>query len=83
MISKKNLNKIRNRLPKPYAQKILARIKKSEPSKRISITLIYSVMNGYKKDYHGIIDTAIDLIEEEKRRRKEEQDKYNQRIKTL
>jgi len=80
MLSKNYLKKLRKRLPKPYCKKILDRIREEQPEAKVSKALIYNIMNGHKKDYHGIIDIAIRIADEKKKQEQEMKDEYKRKI---
>ena len=71
ILSKNHLKKIRQSLPHRYAEGLRERIS----NKEISDSLIFAVMNGQKKDYHGIISAALDWIAELKKDEKDLADK--------
>lgn len=56
-ISRRELDKIKKNLKKPYSERIAKQVK-------CSPQLVISVMNGYRKDHHGIIECAIKEAEE-------------------
>ncbi|MFW6096379.1 MAG: hypothetical protein ACOC8S_08075 [Bacteroidota bacterium] len=67
MLDKKDLKKIRNKLPYKYAEEL---------SKRTGQTPDYvrMIMNGYKEDYHGVIKAAVNWIKELKEEKKQIRD---------
>ncbi len=62
-LSKKELNKLLDLLPAGYINTIHEKI-----SKAVSIRQVRNVLNGESKDSHGIIEIALELAEEEKKR---------------
>jgi len=81
MIKTRDLNKIKKNLPRPYAPAILEKLKEKHKKVKASKSLIMAVMNNYKVDYHGIIDAAIEVAAEEKKRKEEQSKQYQEKIK--
>jgi len=75
-ISKRELNKIKKKIEKPYSKRIAEKIK-------VSSSLVVAVMNGHRKDNHGIIDACLDDIQRQKQRKEEKNRKIKQQIKHI
>ncbi|MGM0530440.1 MAG: hypothetical protein ACQER7_03740 [Bacteroidota bacterium] len=75
-ISKRDLNRIKKKLKKPYSERIAVKVGKSA-------SLVYAVMNNHRGDHYGIIDAAIEDIKEQKKREKEEKEKYKNELKNI
>ena len=64
-LTKHHLETIKDMLPHKYVKKLTEKVnEKLPPGKNVSESLVTLVMNGYKPDYHGIIETAIDWAAE-------------------
>jgi hypothetical protein len=83
MISKRELKKIRNRLPKGYGERLQKKYLEKNPDNKISVSLIRMIMNGQRKDYYGIYDLAIEDIREEKERQEIKSKQLSEQINKL
>lgn len=72
-ISKRELNKIKKKLEKPYSKRIASQIK-------VSPSLVVAVMNGHRRDNHGIIDEAINDIKKQQQKKEEKNKQLKQQI---